>query len=163
MDDVRIYSRAVGEDEVRALFQEGGFTKPRRGGPAARDPLSGRWGRHGVNVLDLRFDGARGVTGHVMDGEPNRRATITTGTFDRETGAMRLEGFGRRRKTNEPVPYVIDGRLDDGELAVTAKIDRWQRNRHLTRHGARWPWRYSLARGLTRAIHRALGLQADGD
>lgn len=159
IDDVRIYDRALAETEIQDLFQEGGFTKPpHRFLSKRRDPISGRWGRHGVNFLDLRFDGTRRLTGNVMDGRPGRRAEIDVGTFDPETGGLRLEGFGRDQKTDERLAYIIEGMLDDGEVTVTAKFGGWSGNFCLTRNGARWPWRYGLARMLNRGIRRALGL-----
>jgi hypothetical protein len=159
IDDVRIYDRALAAEEVRALFHEGGFTKPpRRPSSTRRDPISGRWGEHGVNFLDLRFDGAKRVTGHVMDGRPERRAPIDTGTFDPETGALRLEGVGRHFKTGERHQYVIEGTLDEGEVTLTATFGGWSGNFCLTKNGARWPWRYTVARTLDRLIRRGLGL-----
>ena len=158
IDDIRIYERALSEAEIRALFQEGGFTKAGRPRSTRRDPISGRWGQHGVNVLDLRFDGAGRVTGDVMNGRPGNRADIDRGTFDLESGALRLEGMGRHHKTGQLIPYLVEGMLDDGELTVTATFGGWSGNRSLTRNGARWPWRYALANSLTRAIRRLLGV-----
>jgi hypothetical protein len=160
VDDVRIYDRALTPGEVQELFGEGGFTKPpHRLSSRRRDPISGRWGEHGVNFLDLRFDGTRQVTGNVMDGRPGRRAVIESGTFDLETGALRLQGHGVHHKSGERLAYVIEGALDQGEVTVSAVFGGWSGNFCLTRNGARWPWRYTLARRLNRLIRRVLGVQ----
>jgi len=160
IDDVRLYDRALTGDEVLELFREGGFVKPARGpGTRRGDPISGRWGQHGVNFLDLRLEGERTVRGDVMDGRPGNRAEVGSGTFDRETGALRLEGIGRHVKTGETLPYLIEGLLDEGEVTVTATFGDWSGNFSLTKNGARWPWRYKLAQSLNRTIHRVLGLR----
>lgn len=160
IDDVRLYDRALAGDEVLELFREGGFVKlARRPGGRRGDPISGRWGQHGVNFLDLRLEGERTVRGDVMDGRPGNRAEVGSGTFDRETGALRLEGNGRHLKTGETLPYLIEGLLDEGEVTVTATFGDWSGNFGLTKNGARWPWRYTLARSLNRAIQRVLGLR----
>lgn len=160
IDDVRIYDRALTPAEVQELFREDGFTKPpHRLLSHRRDLISGRWGEHGVNFLDLRFDGTRGVTGDVMDGHPARRAVIESGTFDAETGALRVEGHGVHFKSGERLPYVIEGMLDQDEVTITANFGGWSGNFCLTKNGARWPWRYTLARRLNRLIRRVLGVQ----
>ncbi|HEX7023906.1 MAG TPA: LamG domain-containing protein [Gemmatimonadales bacterium] len=160
IDDVRLYDRALAGEEVLELFREGGFVKPARGpGRWSGDPISGRWGQHGVNFLDLRLEGDGTIRGDLMNGRPGLRAEIGSGRFDPTTGAIRLEGTAPHFKTGETHPYLIEGLLDEGELTVTAAIGDWSGNVILTKNGARWPWRYALARSLNRVIHRVLGLR----
>jgi hypothetical protein len=160
IDDIRMYDRVLSTAEIGELFHEGGFTKPpHRLSSHRRDPISGRWGEHGVNFFDLQLDGAGRITGNVMDGRPERRAVIESGTFDAATGALRLQGHGVHFKSGEPLPFVIEGVLDEGEITVTATFGGWSGNFCLSRNGARWPWRYALARRLNRLIRRALGVQ----
>ncbi len=159
IDDVRLYDRALGGDEVLELFREGGFVKPARGpGTRSADPISGRWGQHGINFLDLRLEGERTVRGNVMHGVPHNRAEVGSGTFDCKTGALRLEGTAPHHKTGESLHYLVEGLLDEGEVTVTATFGGWSGNFSLTKNGACWPWRYKLARSLNRAIQRVLGL-----
>ena len=160
IDDVRLYDRALSDREVTELFTEGGFVKPAPGpGISRTDPLSGRWGQHGVNFLDLRLTADGAVRGHVMNGRPDRRADVASGSFDRATGALRLEGTAPHHKTGESLPYLIEGMLDEGVVTVTAQFGGWSGNVTLTRNGARWPWRHKLAQSLNRAIQRVLGLR----
>ena len=159
IDDVRLYDRALSDDAVLELFGEGGFVKPAPGpGSRRADPISGRWGQQGVNFLDLRLGEDGSVRGHVMNGRPDRRADVAQGSFDRKTGALRLEGSAPHHKTGESLPYLIEGLLDQDVVTVTAHFGGWSGNVTLTRNGARWPWRYKLAQSLNRAIQRVLGL-----
>jgi len=165
LDDVRLWDRALSGDEVLELFREGGFSKPAPRLDSQRaDPISGRWGKHGVNYLDLKLLADGAVRGNVMHGRPEIRADISSGSFDRETGALRLEGTGPHPKTGESLRYRIEGLLDDDEVTVTARFGDWSGNLSFTKNGARWPWRYQLARVLTRGIQRVLGVRRfDGE
>lgn len=89
--------------------------------PAQSDPISGKWGRDGVTFLDLRLDNAGAVTGHVMNERPNNMAVIKSGSFHRQTGAIKLEG---EAKDDAGVlnPFTIDGSLVGDSLKVTAKF-----------------------------------------
>ena len=158
IDDVRIYDHALSAEEVGALYRENGFTKPARPRNLRRDPISGRWGQNGVNFLDLELGEGGNLTGHVMDGKPERRAQIESGRFDRESGVLELQGCGVHPKSGEPLAYRINGLLDEGEITVTAHFGGWSGNLSFTRNGARWPWRYTVARVLNRGIRRVLGL-----
>jgi len=164
IDDVRLYDRALSANEVLALFREGGFVKPAPGpGSRSADPISGRWGQHGRNFLDLQLAPDGVVRGNVMHGQPEIRAEVVTGTFDRTTGALRLTGTAPHHKTGEMLPYLIEGLLDQGVVTVTAHFGNFSGNFTLTRNGARWPWRYKLAQSLDRAIQRVLGLRQFDD
>ena len=160
IDDVRLWDRPLSGDEVLELFREGGFVKAApRPVPRSEDPISGRWGRHGVNYLDLKLAGDGTVRGNVMNGRPANRAEIASGSFNRGTGALRLEGTAPHPKTGESLRYRIEGLLDDDEVTVTAHFGDWSGNLSFTKNGARWPWRYKLARVLTRGIQRVLGVR----
>ena len=164
IDDLRIYDRALSGDEVVELFGEGGFVKPVPGTRTRRaDPISGRWGQHGVNFLDLGLADDGCVRGNVMHGRPEIRAEVATGSFDRKTGALRLAGTGPHPKTGESLPFLIEGLLDQGVVTVTAHFGDFSGNFALTRNGARWPWRYTLARSLDRIIQRVLGIRRFDD
>lgn len=139
IDDVRVYDRALGGVEVGELLREGGWTAPAPP-PIEGDPLSGRWGRDGVVVLDLRYDGRGRVTGQIMGGRPSNMAPIANGTFDRATSRLRLEGQARHPNRGVVLPYSIDGMLDQGEITVTARYDDFAGNVVLTRRGARMRW-----------------------
>jgi concanavalin A-like lectin/glucanase superfamily protein len=136
IDDVRIYGRALSIEEVGALLGEGGWAPPGRAALAG-DPLSGHWGQHGVVFLDLIYDGDRRVRGRIMAGRPDNMAAVETGTFDRETGTLKLAGRARHHETGAPVAWTIEGMLDEGELAVTAAFDGYSGNFVLTRDGTR--------------------------
>ena len=137
IDDVRVYDRAVSEDEVRGLFGDGGWTAPTSNQLAVEgDPLSGRWGRDGVVFLDLLYDGGSRVMGQIMAGRPSNMARIASGTFDRDTARLRLEGIARDPRTSDPVVWLIEGMLDDGEIAVAATFNDFSGNFMLTGRGA---------------------------
>ncbi|HJR35306.1 MAG TPA: LamG domain-containing protein [Gemmatimonadales bacterium] len=164
IDDLRLYDRALSGHEVLELFREGGFVKPAPGpGTRSADPISGRWGQHGVNFLDLKLAEDGSIRGQVMNGQPERRAEVAAGSFDRNTGALRLEGTAPHHKTGELLPYLIEGLLDQGVVTVTAHFGNFSGNFTLTRNGARWPWRYRLARSVNRLMQRVLGLRQFDD
>jgi len=120
IDDVRLYNRALGDGDVRLLFEEGGYRAPVDATNVnIGDPLSGRWGQHGITFLNLRYDGDA-VTGVIMARDPGHMALVSRGTFDRSTGALRLEGTASHPDDASRVPYVIEGRLMDNEITVAA-------------------------------------------
>jgi hypothetical protein len=138
IDDVRVYDRALRDDEILELLHEVGWEAARPAGiPLEGDPLSGRWGRHGVVFLDLRYDGGSTVTGQIMAGRPSNMAAIKAGTFNRATAELRLEGRARHHKTGDTVDYTIEGMLDQEEIAVSASFNGYSGNFMLTRHGTR--------------------------
>ncbi len=143
IDDVLIYDRALGDAEIGELLHEGGWQPAASATPAGEDPLSGWWGQDGVVFLDLRYDVRRRVSGRIMDGRPSNMAEISTGRFDRETGALMLSGSARGPRDGGPVSWSIEGTLDDDELAVIARIRDFSGNFTLTRRGTRfrWTWR----------------------
>jgi Concanavalin A-like lectin/glucanases superfamily len=123
IDDVRLYNRALHDDDIGALFEEGGWRPPVRTQDAgAGDPLSGHWGREGVVVLDLLYDGVRAVSGRIMARDPDHISPITRGSFDRGTGALHLEGTATHSGDHSPVPFLIKGRLLGGEITVASTL-----------------------------------------
>jgi len=73
-------------------------TLAQSGGPAA-DPISGTWtgsvgpgATPGYGVtLDLKFDGTNAVTGSAQGQNADDSAVVKAGTFDPQTGVLRLE------------------------------------------------------------------------
>lgn len=89
-------------------------------GGAAADPLSGNWGMDGLPYLELKFDGARAVTGTTIwrhDGQEQRSA-IATGTFDRVSGALKLTGEVKNQ-AGEVVRYVVEGKVEKDVVSGT--------------------------------------------
>jgi uncharacterized damage-inducible protein DinB len=88
---------------------------------AQSDPITGKWGRDGVTFLDLKLDNAGGVTGHVMNERPNNMAVIKSGSFQRQSGVIKLEGEAKD-DAGALNPFTIDGSLVGDSLKVTAKF-----------------------------------------
>jgi L-amino acid N-acyltransferase YncA len=164
IDDLRIYDRALAPDDIAALFHERGFVKS---APPRREDVTGHWGRDGVVFLDLAADASGRVSGRIMAGRPDNMADVASGSYDRATGRLRLEGVARHHETGEPVEYVLDGGIDAGEAVVAAQVRgldgrvQYSGNHVLTRGGARGSrWKNSMVRDwLVRrriAIRRAL-------
>ena len=51
-----------------------------------------------------------------MSGKPRNMVPIVAGTFDRATGALRLEGEAKAPDDGALIPYLVDGMLYDGEI-----------------------------------------------
>lgn len=84
------------------------------------DPISGIWGSVGMPYLELKFDGKRTVSGTAIfrRGGQEMRTPITTGTFDPQTRAFRLEGE-RERPDGVKAGYIIEGKVDGGTMTGT--------------------------------------------
>jgi len=120
------------------LLQEGGWRPPAYPVVTApRDPVSGWWGQQGVIFLDLRYDGARTVTGRIMAGAPHNMAAIAQGTFDRSTAVLHLDGHAKDHRNGRPGTWAIDGMVDDDEAMVSATFNGFAGNFRLTRQGTR--------------------------
>jgi RNA polymerase sigma factor (sigma-70 family) len=80
--------------------------------------IAGAWNAQGKPHLDLQTDDQGKVTGTVVwwDGPNGNRVPVETGTFDRNTGTLRLEGEGPMRD-GVPLRYVITGTLENDTLA----------------------------------------------
>jgi hypothetical protein len=90
----------------------------------ARDRISGDWGSDSRRLLELKFDGKQIVTGTVFffqGGQQHASAPIKTGSFDADSGYLRLEGEVTG-PDGHAVAYVIEGRLRDDALQVEATI-----------------------------------------
>lgn len=155
IDDLRIYDRALTPSEITSLFHEGGFEKP---APAPAEDVSGRWGQDGVVVLDLSAAAGR-VSGKIMAGRPDNMADVASGTYDRATGRLRLEGIARHPELGVPVDYVLDGVVADGDAVMVANFHSrdgrfdYCGNHVLTRRGARRRiWRDSKLREALMAV-----------
>ena len=88
---------------------------------AQSDPLSGKWGRDGTTLLDLKLDNSGAVTGQIMNGRPNNMAAIKAGNFNRQSGALKLEGEAKD-DGGAANPFTIEGNLVGDSLKVTAKF-----------------------------------------
>ena len=137
LDDLRIYDRALGDAEIGRLLLEGGWRVEPPPVLLVADPLSGRWGQHGVVFLDLWYDGGHQVRGRIMAGRPSNMVSIARGGFDRVGGELRLEGEAVDYRTGVPGSWMIEGMLDQDELCVVARFGDYQGNFILTRPGAR--------------------------
>jgi RNA polymerase sigma factor (sigma-70 family) len=84
----------------------------------AQAAIAGVWNAQGKSYLDLQWDGQGNVTGTVVwwDGPNGNRVPVETGTFDTNTGALRLEGEGPVRD-GVPLRYVIVGTLENDTLS----------------------------------------------
>lgn len=94
-----------------------------QGGGAAADPISGKWGSEGATYLELQFDGKSNVSGTAIwrhDGREERSA-IRRGTFDRQSGSLKLAG-----ETKDPdgnvVQFLIAGALEKDTLSGTFTV-----------------------------------------
>jgi len=74
----------------------------------------------GLPYLELQFDGKRSVSGTTIwrHGGDEQRAAIATGTFDRETGALKLTG-DLKNPDGEVVRYVVEGKVDKDIVSGT--------------------------------------------
>jgi L-amino acid N-acyltransferase YncA len=140
IDDLRIYARALAPGDVTALYREGGFEKP---APPPAEDVSGRWGRDGVVFLDLVADAAGRVSGQIMAGRPDNMAEVQSGSYDRATGRLRLEGVARHPEWGVPVDFVLVGGVADGDAVMAAHVRTrdgsrsYSGNHVLTRRGSR--------------------------
>lgn len=107
----------------------GALAKPKTAAQSASqatDPISGTWGSDGQTFLELKLDAQNAVSGTTIwrnSSTDVSRAPIKTGTFDPETGVVRLEGEAKRPETGATVRYVIEGKLERDTLAGTYVLD----------------------------------------
>jgi len=92
-------------------------------GAGAADPVSGKWGNDGLTYLELSYDGKATVTGSTIwrSGDWESRAVIRTGSFDPQTGVLKLEG---EAKGPDGVvrPYAIEGHVENETVSGTFKV-----------------------------------------
>ncbi|HEY2380789.1 MAG TPA: hypothetical protein VGK48_06350 [Terriglobia bacterium] len=90
----------------------------------AQDPLTGSWaGDWGPSrsdrnpvTLSLKWDG-KALTGNVTGGEGvPEPIPIQKGTYDAKTGKLHMEAQTVNRRTNQSVRFIIDGKLEKGEI-----------------------------------------------
>jgi RNA polymerase sigma factor (sigma-70 family) len=84
---------------------------------AAPSPIAGIWNVEGKPYLELEFDGKGAVSGTAVwyDGPRTGRAPIEIGTFDFETGALKLEGT-TAGPDGAMLRYLIEGTLEGDTL-----------------------------------------------
>jgi len=88
---------------------------------AQTDPVSGKWVRDGgATVLDLKLEASGTVTGQVMNGRPGNMAPIKTGSLNRQTGVLKLEGEAKQPDGGAMLAWLIDGTLVGDSLQVNA-------------------------------------------
>lgn len=87
--------------------------------PAQSDPISGKWGRDGGTFLDLKLASSGAVTGQVMSGRPDNMAAIKTGSFDRQSNALKLQGEAKT-DNGSMTTFLIEGNLVGDSLKVNA-------------------------------------------
>ena len=93
-------------------------------GAETKDPVTGKWGVDGRTNLDLKFDGKSTVSGTTIWYQRNsyeHRAAIKAGRFDAKTGALKLEGEGKR-PDGVVVAYVIEGKIEKDTVTGTFKF-----------------------------------------
>jgi hypothetical protein len=102
------------------LFAAGAFAQS---GRAAGDPVTGKWGMDGQTFLELQFDGKSGVSGTAIwrGGGSEQRTEIKSGTFDVQTGALRLTGEARDRD-GRVVGFLIEGTIENDVATGTYAI-----------------------------------------
>ncbi len=89
----------------------------------ASDPVTGRWGGAGLTFLDLQYDGKSTVSGFVIlhrPGRPDQRAAIKTGTFDAQTGELKLTG--RADRDGKIVDYFVEGKIEKDEMTGESNL-----------------------------------------
>jgi hypothetical protein len=91
-------------------------------GVTQTDAISGKWGSDSQTLLDLKFDGTAAVTGiayfYIADSQRSPyTSSIRAGTFNPESGVLRLEGEFKGPK-DAVVQYVIDGQVNQDSLKV---------------------------------------------
>jgi hypothetical protein len=86
---------------------------------ATPNPVTGSWGTDDATLLELKLDENGRVSGTARwihgKGQPERTA-VKTGTFDRRTGVLKLQGDGKS-PDGTVVPYVIDGKIVGDRLS----------------------------------------------
>jgi uncharacterized damage-inducible protein DinB len=88
--------------------------------PAQSDPISGKWGRDGATVLDLKLESSGTISGQVMNGRPGDMAAIKSGSFNYQNGALKLQGEAKHPDSGVMIAWLIDGALVGDSLKVQA-------------------------------------------
>ena len=130
---------------------------------AQSDPISGRWGRDATTVLDLKLENGGAVTGQVMNGRPHNMVSIRTGSFDRQTGTLKLEGEAKSPDTGASAPFTIQGNLVGDSLKVSASFGSFQTAVALVRlaDSQAAPGVFEELRGSFAAVSEAVTKSAD--
>ena len=102
---------------------------------AQSDPITGKWGRDGSTMLDLKLESSGSVTGKVMNGRPGNMAPIQKGSFNRQTGLLKLEGEAKESQSGATIAWLIDGALVGDSLKVNATFGDYKGSLAFTRLG----------------------------
>lgn len=107
----------------------------------AQDPLTGSWaGDWGPSrsdrnpvTLSLKWDG-KALTGNVTGGEGvPAPIPLQKGTYDVKTGKLHMEAQTVNRRTGQSVRFIIDGKLEKGEITGSWNHDDRQGDFKLTK------------------------------
>ena len=102
---------------------------------AAADPVSGTWKLdNGSGGLELKFDGKGGVSG-LVNPSSSSPGEIKTGTFDPQTGALKLEGE-IKGPDGALHHFLIEVKVAQNTLTGSATFDNQQREVRLTKVGS---------------------------
>ena len=102
------------------------------GAPATTDLITGKWSGsigpgatpgYGV-TLDLKFDGTRNVSGTAQGQDGNDAGAVKTGTFDPQTGILRLEIQLRDAGAVATFDGVVALGMATGRLSLSREPDR---------------------------------------
>jgi hypothetical protein len=100
----------------------------------APDPISGKWGNDGATFLDLKYDGARGITGTVIwrAGGKELSTPIRSGTFDPKQGAFTVQGDGEApdgRKGAYKIEGIVTGDVIRGSYTFAGESNEFSFDR----------------------------------
>jgi uncharacterized damage-inducible protein DinB len=127
---------------------------------AQSDPISGKWGRDGATVLDLKLGTDGTVSGQVMSGGPGNMVPIGSGSFDRRTGRLKLQGEAKNPEGGAMTPYSITGDLAGDSLRVNAVFGTFNGSLTLMRQAAAPDALEELAKSFNE-VHAAVAKSAD--
>jgi hypothetical protein len=99
---------------------------------SAADPVTGTWTGapdDGAKLV-LKFDGKARVSGTV--GTPNGDYAIQAGTFDRKSGALKIQGEAKNRE-GALQKYLIEGKIAKDMVEGTYKFGDQQGTFKMTR------------------------------
>ena len=127
---------------------------------AQSDPISGKWTRDRVTVLDLLLGNDGTVSGRVMSGAPDNMVPITNGSFDRQTGTLKLQGEAKNPDGGAMTPYTITGTVAGDSLNVDAVFGAFRGSLTLMRQATAPDALEELAKSFGQ-VHAAVAKSAD--
>ena len=131
---------------------------------AQSDPVSGKWGRDGATVLDLKLGSDGSVTGQVMNGRPGNMTSIRKGSFNPQSGTLKLEGEAKHPDSGASIAWLIDGALMGDSLKVNATFGDYKGTMAFVKLGAPQSGGPNVLDGLRggfEEVHTAVSKSAD--